>query len=443
MKAIALYAIVSVLLASIMSLSTLAYRKHVFPLIRKSTSQRWRDNAHRYAAKVSFSSESYLQNHRFWLKSFHLPWEQPFDDNHQLIQHVTSLIETNSMELPKSEMGVIIVPSKALMIALHNGKVQQQHAVVTEDIANFPIPLPTSLDTTDHSDGNSSTTTNVLKVLVCGFSPRAQHVCVAPTEDERPVDQARLLALNAALRKLTDITEQDLLSPLFSGTPPSRIYRSFVSPKINAQFILEPVERAAERTAAQIELAMRQWRADNAAYLRNTDKAMNLTDTTKRDSHPIVLVLDNVRSAHNVGSMFRTAETAGIAELVTCGITAHPPHPKLRKTAFSSIDVVPSRHFDETLAAVRTLKEEGHTIVVMETTSLSQNYTQISYPKKTAIVVGNEITGVDPRVIEMADIVAEIPTFGIKNSLNVASAAPIVIFEVLRQWTCPSSTQKN
>ena len=180
---------------------------------------------------------------------------------------------------------------------------------------------------------------------------------------------------------------------------------------------------------------MRQWRADNAAYLRNTDKSLNLSNNATRTSHPITLVLDNIRSAHNVGSMFRTAETAGIAELVTCGITAHPPHPKLRKTAFSSVDVVPSRHFDETLAAVKALKEDGYTIVVMETTSLSKNYTEIAYPQKTAIVVGNELTGVDPRVIEMADIVAEIPTFGIKNSLNVASAAPIVIFEILRQWT--------
>lgn len=83
----------------------------------------------------------------------------------------------------------------------------------------------------------------------------------------------------------------------------------------------------------------------------------------------------------------------------------------------------------------------GSTWQVMETTSLSQRYSTIRYPQKIALVVGNELTGVDPRVIEIADVVAEIPTFGVKNSLNVASALPVVLFEVLRQWeTTPNQT---
>jgi len=120
--------------------------------------------------------------------------------------------------------------------------------------------------------------------------------------------------------------------------------------------------------------------------------------------------------------MFRTAETAGVEELITCGITAHPPHPKLRKTAFSSIDEVPSRHFEDTLTAVTELRARGYKIIAMETTARSEVYTKVSYPEKVALVLGNEVTGVDTRIMDSADLIVEIPTFGVKNSLNVASA---------------------
>jgi tRNA G18 (ribose-2'-O)-methylase SpoU len=281
--------------------------------------------------------------------------------------------------------------------------------------------------------------TSKLNILVCGFSPRAQHICLSPFEEERKVDVDRLAALNSALEAITDVSGEMLLSAKYAGTPPSRMYRSFVSPRPKANHLLEPVERAASRTASQIELALRQVRADEAQYLRNNDRSVLLSSAVEKKKNAVVVVLDNLRSAFNVGSIFRTAETAGIEEIVTCGITPHPPHPKLRKTAFTALDVVQSSHFDETFAAVQHLKSLGYTIVVMETTSISKEYTEVSYPQKTAVVLGNEITGVDPRVIECADLVVEIPTFGVKNSLNVASAAPIVLFEILRQWKKPLS----
>jgi tRNA G18 (ribose-2'-O)-methylase SpoU len=99
-----------------------------------------------------------------------------------------------------------------------------------------------------------------------------------------------------------------------------------------------------------------------------------------------------------------------------------------------ALDAVPTRHFEDAVQAVRTLRSEGYTIAVLETTYLSQKYTNVSYPKKVALVLGNEVIGVDTRIVDMADMVLEIPTFGVKNSLNVASAASIVMFEVLRQW---------
>jgi tRNA G18 (ribose-2'-O)-methylase SpoU len=322
----------------------------------------------------------------------------------------------------------VVVPSLRLFVPWHAGQLQRQHAV------SLPISTESQMTLVSESAG--------LQVILCGFSRRAQHVTVSPSEEERPVDPERLAALNQALLTLTDVTGEQLMTAKYAGTPPARIYRSFASPRRNAVLLLEPVERAAHRAAEQIEMALRQVRADQAAYLRNTDRSHTLDSSANSSSsssntirtHPLVLVLDNIRSAFNVGSMFRTAETAGLQEIVTCGITAHPPHPKLRKTAFSAADTVPSRHFDDIVTAITALRSEGYHIVVMETTSLSHRYTEMSYPRKTALVVGNEITGVDPRIIELADAVTEIPTFGCKNSLNVAAAAPIVIFEVLRQW---------
>jgi tRNA G18 (ribose-2'-O)-methylase SpoU len=146
------------------------------------------------------------------------------------------------------------------------------------------------------------------------------------------------------------------------------------------------------------------------------------------------LILDNVRSAYNVGSILRTAETAGCEEVLCCGFTPTPPHDKLAKTACGADTSVPTRHFPSTLAAVAYSREKGFALVGMETTSRSQSYTAMPYPSKTALVLGNEVTGVDTAVMDACDALVEIPTFGFKNSLNVASAAPVVVFEVLRQW---------
>ena len=139
----------------------------------------------------------------------------------------------------------------------------------------------------------------------------------------------------------------------------------------------------------------------------------------------------------NVGSIFRTADTARVAEVVTCGFTPRPPHPKLEKTAFAALESVATRHFDSTLSAVAALRAEGVAVWCMETTEGALNYAAATteFPARgVALVLGNEETGVDTRVLEAADAVVEIPTFGFKNSLNIAAAAPVVVFEVLRQW---------
>ena len=150
--------------------------------------------------------------------------------------------------------------------------------------------------------------------------------------------------------------------------------------------------------------------------------------------HPIHLVLDHLRSAFNVGSIFRTADTARLAEVVTCGYTAHPPHPKLDKTALGTLEYVPSRHFDTTVEAVEDLQAAGVQVWALETTSRSVPHTAVVYPQPVALVLGNEALGVERAVLERCDRLIEIPMYGYKNSLNVAAACAVVVFEILRQW---------
>jgi len=144
---------------------------------------------------------------------------------------------------------------------------------------------------------------------------------------------------------------------------------------------------------------------------------------------PITAVLDNIRSGYNVGSMFRTAECAYISELVLCGITAQPPHKEVEKTALGTTQLVPWRYFPDTLDAVQTLRKEGWKIAALEITDESipiQSVREEHFP--LALVVGNEVTGVDDRVLAQADLVVEIPQFGKKESLNVAVAFGVAVF---------------
>jgi tRNA G18 (ribose-2'-O)-methylase SpoU len=145
-------------------------------------------------------------------------------------------------------------------------------------------------------------------------------------------------------------------------------------------------------------------------------------------------VLDNIRSAYNVGAMFRTAECAYIAKLVLCGITARPPHRKVEKTALGTTQRVPWEYFADTLDAVRHLKEHGWTVAALEITDESvpiQTVQRTHFP--LALVIGNEVTGVDDRVLAASDIVLEIPQFGEKESLNVAVAFGVALYLLLEK----------
>lgn len=149
---------------------------------------------------------------------------------------------------------------------------------------------------------------------------------------------------------------------------------------------------------------------------------------------PLTVVLDNVRSAFNVGSVFRTAEAARIRELLLCGITPYPPNEKLDRTALGTVHRVAWRHYLSGREALSALRAEGARIWACELCEGAVSLRDARFTRPAAVVFGHEVAGVSPAILAAADEVIEIPLFGRKNSLNVATAAGIVIFEVLRQW---------
>jgi len=152
------------------------------------------------------------------------------------------------------------------------------------------------------------------------------------------------------------------------------------------------------------------------------------------DRLPLTVILDNLRSAFNVGSIFRTADCALVEEIVTCGTTAHPPHEKLDKTSLGAIDYVPNRHIPKTLDAVLEMKQRGIPLVALELTNQSKTVWDYDFPLPAAIILGNEALGVDSQILAQADAIVEIPMLGFKNSMNVASTFSVVVYEIHRQY---------
>ena len=150
---------------------------------------------------------------------------------------------------------------------------------------------------------------------------------------------------------------------------------------------------------------------------------------------PVVLVLDNVRSALNVGSIFRTADAFRISKILLCGITACPPNAEIRKTALGAEQSVEWGHCADSVAAVNALKADGYTIIAIEQAvgSVMIDKMDLSKYPKVALIFGNEVKGVDDRLMDLCDLCVEIPQYGTKHSLNVSVSAGIAIWEVWRQ----------
>lgn len=154
----------------------------------------------------------------------------------------------------------------------------------------------------------------------------------------------------------------------------------------------------------------------------------------QQDKLPIVVVLDNIRSLNNIGSIFRTSDAFRVDHLCLCGITATPPSPEIHKTALGAEESVAWRYFPTTTEAIKTLKKEGYMIVVLEQVKDSVSLMDLKYPEgaRVAIVAGNEVDGVDQAVVDQADMCVEIPQEGTKHSLNVSVSTGLILWETYR-----------
>jgi tRNA G18 (ribose-2'-O)-methylase SpoU len=154
----------------------------------------------------------------------------------------------------------------------------------------------------------------------------------------------------------------------------------------------------------------------------------------KAGKNPLMVVLDNVRSLNNIGSIFRTCDAFLTEGLILCGITATPPHREISKTALGATESVHWQYLENTVDAVQQLHERGYKIFAVEQTihSCMLHQFTLSQNEKYAIIFGHEIRGVDQAVINLCDGVIEIPQHGTKHSLNVAVSAGIVLWEFFR-----------
>ena len=146
---------------------------------------------------------------------------------------------------------------------------------------------------------------------------------------------------------------------------------------------------------------------------------------------PVVAVLDNVRSMHNVGSIFRTADGFALEKVILCGITAQPPHREIEKTALGATQSVEWAHYSDTLSAVNDLRANGYEIIAIEQAEYSTmlHTFQPDVDKKYALIFGNEVDGVSTEVMATIDECIEIPQFGTKHSFNIVISAGIVFWD--------------
>lgn len=142
------------------------------------------------------------------------------------------------------------------------------------------------------------------------------------------------------------------------------------------------------------------------------------------------LILPDIRSCHNVGALFRTADACGVDFLYLTGYTATPPKPQIDKVALGAEKWMPWKHYKNTLSLVKALKKKGVKIVALEKNENSRDIGSLKFSGPMALVVGNEVDGVDPKILALADVVTHIPMYGKKESLNVSVAAGIAMYVI-------------
>jgi 23S rRNA (guanosine2251-2'-O)-methyltransferase len=152
------------------------------------------------------------------------------------------------------------------------------------------------------------------------------------------------------------------------------------------------------------------------------------------EKFPIIVVLENIRSAYNVGSVFRTADAFLAEAIYLCGYSARPPHKEIRKTALGAEETVAWKHFKTAAEAIEELKNKNYNIFAVEQAENSLKLHEAAFRHKDniAVVFGNEVSGVEQNTIDLCDGCIEIPQLGMKHSLNIATAAGVVLWELVR-----------
>lgn len=157
-----------------------------------------------------------------------------------------------------------------------------------------------------------------------------------------------------------------------------------------------------------------------------------------KESHkmPLVVVLDDVRSLHNVGSVFRSSDAFRVESIYLCGITAVPPQPEIHKTALGAEDTVDWKYYQSAVEAVDNLKANGYKVFAIEQVegSMMLDKLELDFTEKYAVVLGNEVKGVQQEVVDHCDGCIEIPQYGTKHSLNVSVTAGIIVWEFANRY---------
>ena len=163
---------------------------------------------------------------------------------------------------------------------------------------------------------------------------------------------------------------------------------------------------------------------------------VSVEEIKQLDKIPVCVVLDNIRSANNVGSVFRTSDAFRVGSVKLCGITQRPPHRDIQKTALGASKSVDWSYYENTLDAIHELQEQGYVIASIEqaenTVSLSK--WDVKSDQKIAVVLGNEVNGVMQEVVDTSDLCVELPQFGTKHSLNVSVCSGIVLWHLLQAF---------
>jgi len=163
---------------------------------------------------------------------------------------------------------------------------------------------------------------------------------------------------------------------------------------------------------------------------------LTIDEYKQSDKLPIVVILDNIRSAHNVGSFFRTVDGLGLQEIVLCGITAQPPHKEINKSAIGATNSVSWKYSKNTAEVLKELKSEGYELVGIEQTTNSVKLSKTSFnnTSKYALVFGNEVDGISYQALALLDYSVEIQQFGTKHSFNVAVCGGMILWEIAKQF---------